>query len=55
LETGVCLLLAVSCPSSHHKAQQQLPISAGHGWPLYGNEYGRMKFGNCQLLPLKIY
>jgi len=22
------------------------PISAGHDWPLYGDEYGRMKFGN---------
>ena len=24
------------------------PISAGHDWPLYGDEYGRMKFGNYQ-------
>jgi hypothetical protein len=23
-------------------------ISAGHDWPLYGDEYGRMKFGNYQ-------
>lgn len=22
------------------------PISAGRDWPLYGDEYGRMKFGN---------
>jgi len=22
------------------------PISAGHDWPLYGDEYGRMKFGS---------
>jgi hypothetical protein len=24
-------------------------ISAGHGWPLYGDEYGRMKFGNMPI------
>jgi hypothetical protein len=24
------------------------PISAGRDWPLYGDEYGRMKFGNYQ-------
>jgi hypothetical protein len=22
------------------------PITAGHDWPLYGNEYGRIMFGN---------
>jgi hypothetical protein len=22
------------------------PISVGHDWPLYGDEYGRIKFGN---------
>jgi len=22
------------------------PIPADHDWPLYGDEYGRMKFGN---------
>jgi hypothetical protein len=22
------------------------PQAAGHDWPLYGDEYGRMKFGN---------
>jgi hypothetical protein len=27
------------------------PISAGCDWPLYGDEYGRMKFGN---LPLSV-
>jgi hypothetical protein len=25
------------------------PISAGRGWPLYGDEYGRMKFNNLPL------
>jgi hypothetical protein len=29
------------------------PISADYNWPLYGDEYGRMKFGNCQFLPFK--
>jgi hypothetical protein len=24
------------------------PIPAGRDWPLYDDEYGRMKFGNCQ-------
>ena len=24
------------------------PISADRDWPLYGDEYGRMKFGNYQ-------
>ena len=25
------------------------PISAGDDWPLYGDEYGRMKLGKCIL------
>jgi len=27
------------------------PISAGRNWLLYGNECGRMMFGNCHHLP----
>lgn len=27
------------------------PISASRDWLLYGEEYGRTKFGNCQKLP----
>ena len=25
------------------------PNVAGHDWPLYGDEYGRMKFGNVPI------
>jgi hypothetical protein len=24
------------------------PIPVGHDWPLYGDEYGKMNFSNCQ-------
>ena len=29
-------------------AVRSRPKPAGHDWPLYGDEYGRMKFGNYQ-------
>jgi hypothetical protein len=31
------------------------PIPAGRDWPLYGDEYGRMKFGNVQKPTVQIY
>jgi len=30
-------------------AVRSRPTAAGHDWPLYGDEYGRLKFGNVPI------
>lgn len=42
------MLLAIIRSNLGDLIVKNRPKPAGRDWPLYGDEYGRMKFGNCQ-------